>query len=93
MTSDKSIDLRQAEADPAAVFESPQDVLRQESLSRTQKLRILEQWKLDALDMDVAAEENMAGGEPSRLDDVIEALKALDTDTETEGTGATKHGF
>lgn len=93
MSAELTIDLNQAEEDPAAVFAAPQDVLRQAGLSREQKLRILRRWKLDALEMEVAAEENMTGGERSRLDEVTAALNALDGDAETPGTGTTKHGF
>lgn len=93
MPADVPIDLSQAEEDPAAVFATPQDVLREAGLSREQKLRILQRWKLDALEMEVATEENMTGGERSRLDEVIAALDAMDGDAESTGTGTTKHGF
>lgn len=93
MTPENLIDLKQAEEDPTSVFASPQDVVRHGLLSRAQKLRILRRWKLDALEMEVAAEENMTGGETSRLDEVLAALNVLDGEAETDGTGTSKHGF
>lgn len=93
MKTESQIDLARAEKDPAAVFETPREVLDRAELSREQKLRILERWKLDALDMEVAAEENMAGGERSMLAQVNLAIEALDGGTAGEGTLTTKHGF
>jgi len=93
MTSDTAIDTQRAEEDPAAVFAAPQDVVQHGGLSRGQKLRILRRWKLDALELEVATEEDMTGGEASRLDEVITALKAVGDDSGTPGTGVTKHGF
>lgn len=93
MNGDTPIDPKQAEKDPSGTFASPQHVLRHDSLSREEKLRILRRWKLDALEMEVATEEDMAGGESSRLDEVIAALDALGDNAETAGSGATKHGF
>ncbi len=93
MTHQTPIDPKQAEQDPAGTFASPQEVLRHDSLSREEKLRILRRWKLDALEIEVATEEAMTGGEASRLDEVIAALDALGDDTETAGSGATKQGF
>lgn len=94
MTSGDRFDLARAEEDPAAAFPTPQDVLQHEELSREEKRRILERWKLDALDMEVASEENMGGGENSLLAEVALALDQLgEDDGGNDGTQATKHGF
>lgn len=93
MKTGSRIDLARAEEDPAAVFATPQDVLDRAELSRDEKLRILNRWKLDALDMEVAAEENMAGGEQSMLAQVNLAIEALDGEEPHDGTQTTKHGF
>jgi hypothetical protein len=63
---------------PASVFKRPQDVLLANDLSTDEKRRVLEKWKEDAIALQVAADENMAGGENSRLDEVVAALNALD---------------
>jgi len=93
MNRGSRIDIVRAEEDPAAVFATPQDVVDHKGLSRDEKLRILERWRLDALDMEVATEENMAGGEQSMLYQVTLAIEALHGETPHDGTRATKHGF
>lgn len=70
--------LRKAKQNPAAMFDEPQDVLTANDLSTDEKRAILDQWKQDAMQLQQAADENMTGGEPSRIEDVVEALKALD---------------
>lgn len=58
---------------PAAVFRSPEQVEHDPTLSREDKLAILESWEEDARELAVAEEENMGGGEPSRLAEVAAA--------------------
>ena len=55
--------LERALADPSAVFESPDDVLRASDLGEEDKLRILERWESDARLLQIATEENMGAGE------------------------------
>ena len=42
-------------------------------LNRGEKLAILEAWELEARELAVASEENMTGGEPSLLEEVVQA--------------------
>ncbi|MEJ0023888.1 MAG: hypothetical protein WDN76_11005 [Alphaproteobacteria bacterium] len=70
--------LGEAKQNPAAMFDEPQDVLAANDLSKDEKRAILEQWKIDSMQLQQAADENMTGGEPSRIEDVVEALKTLD---------------
>jgi len=70
--------MAQARQNPAAMFDRPQDVLMANDLSRDEKRAILEQWKQDAIQLQKATEENMAGGEPSKIEEVVEALRTLD---------------
>lgn len=65
-------------ASPAMAFERPQDVLTANELSKEEKRDVLMRWKADAIDLQVAADENMAGGESTRLDEVVNALNALE---------------
>ncbi len=67
-----------AKLSPSRVFDRPQDVLLANDLSRDEKRTILLQWKEDAVALQVAADESMAGGENTRLDEVVEALATLD---------------
>jgi hypothetical protein len=70
-------DYDKALLNPAAVFELPGDVLETESLTAEQKLEVLKRWEVDALNLSVATEENMSGGEPSRIEEVRSAIDVL----------------
>jgi hypothetical protein len=70
--------IAQARQNPSAMFDRPQDVLMANDLSRDEKRAILEQWKQDAMQLQKATEENMAGGEPSKIEEVTQALRTLD---------------
>ena len=65
---------------PALVFLGPEDVLQRDELTREQKIEVLRRWKFDALQLQVAEEENMGSEQPSDiLDRVLQALHALNT--------------
>jgi CBS domain-containing protein len=76
--TDTAARLKAAILDPAAVFRSPDQVERDPTLNREDKLAILESWEKDARELSVAEEENMAGGEPNRLDEVVAARVRLE---------------
>ncbi|MDI1286387.1 MAG: hypothetical protein PSV46_18525 [Reyranella sp.] len=64
------IDKDKAQTNPAAVFDKPADVAASKELQPGEKVKILQEWELDARLQDVAAEEGMARkpvepGEPS----------------------------
>lgn len=65
--------LTSVRSNPAAVYGSPAQVEADTTLSRAEKLAILESWEEDARELQVAESENMGGGEPSRLDEVVAA--------------------
>jgi hypothetical protein len=73
-----TLDLEQAMLSPSTVFEAPDEVLTAPDLSHEERHKILEQWKLDAQRLEESANENMTGGERSRLSEVSKALTALD---------------
>jgi hypothetical protein len=62
---------------PAAVFKLPKDIVDSDALTAEQKLEVLKRWETDALLMSVAQEENMGGGEPSRIEEVRAAIDLL----------------
>jgi hypothetical protein len=66
--------LDQALLDPHAHFRSPRDVLAEPQLPRQQKIELLARWAYDAVELAVAEEEGMGGGESSNLDRVLAAL-------------------
>ena len=72
------LDMDRALLNPAAVFRTPDEVLRESRLVPARKREILERWLWDARLIEVAAEEGMVEGEPSRLDEICRALLALD---------------
>ena len=60
-------DFNKALHDPSAVYPEPKDVLTDDTLDKSQKLRVLHQWEYDAREMMVADEENMAGSDSSKI--------------------------
>jgi len=88
----KDIDLKRASLNPAAVFPSPEAVVEHPCLTREQKTDILKRWKYDACGLEVAEEENMGGGEPSRLEQVLRSLAVLGVETDHEHSPPTKQG-
>ena len=76
-------DLDRAIINPAAVFSSPQEVVHDPTLSVDDKREVLRRWAWDAWLLEVAADEAMGAGEPSRLEEVKAAMLALDRLTDT----------
>jgi hypothetical protein len=70
-------DYDKALLNPAAIFKRPNDILDSDSLTSDQKMEVLKRWETDALLLSVAAEENMGGGEPSRIEEVRHAIDVL----------------
>jgi len=91
--SEQRIDLRKALLNPALVFLGPEDVLERDELTREQKIEVLRRWKFDALQLQVADEENMRSEQSSDiLDRVLQALHALNANPNLEDSPSTKHG-
>ena len=87
------IDLDRALKDPASVFERPSQVLDDKDLTREQQVKILRQWEYDALQREVATEENMPSpsGLGSSLAEIRRALESLG-ETGAPHPGGTKFG-
>jgi hypothetical protein len=79
--STPSVDMDAALQDPAACFSQPQDILTDPSLSRAQRVRLLQRWEEDAKRLDIATNEGMAGDEESMLQRVKQALLAIEQPT------------
>ena len=86
------LDLDQAMLDPTSVFAGPEDVVASEEMTDAQKVEILRRWGYDALELEVAEEENMTGGEPDILDRVIKALEAMGVEPDIRHRPPTKQG-
>jgi hypothetical protein len=86
------IDPTEAKRNPAAVFRRPKDIVEHGSLTTGEKIDILRQWRYDALQQEVAQEENMQAARDSLLSEIVEALHALDYDAGDDDTPPTKLG-
>ena len=80
--------LEKALLDPQSVFETPQDVVREPSLSTDRKIEILRRWEYNVSEEAVALEEGMPGEE------ILVAIGELGGAIDAERTGPTKqHGL
>jgi hypothetical protein len=70
-------DLDRAFVNPAAVFSSPESVVRHPLLTIDCKREILWRWTWDEYLLDLANADGMAQGEPSRLPEVKAALRLV----------------
>jgi hypothetical protein len=71
------IDLERALNDPAGLFENPDAVVHHPALTREQKIRILNNWQLDASRLEGSEGEGMMGEGAPMLHRVRVALAAL----------------
>ncbi len=71
------IDLERALNDPAGLFGDPDAVVHHPALTREQKLRILNNWQLDASRLEGSEGEGMMGEDAPMLHRVRVALAAL----------------
>lgn len=86
------MDVEQAMLDPAGHYHAPAEVLDDRKLNREEKIKVLRRWEYDARELEVAEEENMGGGPPDLLDEVLTALRQLDAQTDMEHRPPTKQG-
>jgi len=87
-----TVTFDQALNDPATFYVSPQNILQDQGLTDTQKIQLLRRWEYDERELAVAEEENMSGGPPSRLDEILQALQQLDLTDHTDHSSPTKQG-
>ena len=84
------IDFDLATLDPSAVFAAPEEILACDTLSRRQKITLLQQWQYDASSIAVAEEEGMIGDEELFLQRILQALHQLTGGVDVDHTGPTK---
>ena len=70
-------EVERAILNPAGLFRDPFEVVTHPALTTTEKCRILKSWEWDALRIEATQDEAWLDGEPSRLEDVRSALRAL----------------
>lgn len=71
-------------ADPSRVFSDPMAVLAATNLSREEKVKVLQNWELDAKRLLESADENMTderGREKNQLPEIHKALRALEAES------------
>ena len=79
--------------DPQAIFDMPERVLTEPSLTKEQKIEILRRWEYNAAEEAVALEEGMPGEESDILQLVLIALGELTGPLDLEHTSPSKqHG-
>ena len=81
MARDKKLsknDIAQARLDPGSVFETPEDLLENPFLSRSEKIDLLKRWKYDAQEVSNATAEGMIGENNDLLHRVCLALGYLE---------------
>jgi hypothetical protein len=71
----------QAKANPSRYYRRPGQVVRDRRLNVPEKLAILDAWELEAREM-FADEEPMPEGEPTLLEEVVQARLDLSEDTD-----------
>jgi hypothetical protein len=72
--------VNEAIADPSRMFPNPMAVVEAKDLSREEKIKVLQNWELDAKRLLESADENMSderGRERNQLPEIHRALKAL----------------
>jgi len=84
--------IDKAMENPADVYNEPGQVLTDASLTREEKIKILKRWEYDARVLEVAEEENMAGGVTSMLREVRKSLIELEGGGAAEDSVPTKRG-
>ena len=84
--------IEKAMLNPDSVFATPDDMFAEKSLTREQKIKILRSWEYDARELEVAEEENMGGGPPDKLDEILKVLHRLGAEVDIDHSPPTKHG-
>jgi len=91
MTTAQQVNLDRALFDPASVFKEPDTVVEHAGLAHKHKVEILRRWAFDAIEMAVAEEEGMDGGEAVAVDTILAALDRLTGGRQSMRTAPTKH--
>ena len=86
------VEIYKALLDPSSVYKTPGDILKDKNLSRNQKIDLLRRWEYDAIEIQVAEEENMQGQNGKILDEILKALNEINADPESDYKVPTKHG-
>lgn len=89
------VNVEQAIMDPSHFFNRPTDIVRDNSLTRDDKILILRSWAYDEREMAVAEEENMLGLDSDKeniLDEILKSLHELGANADQTQSPPTKQG-
>lgn len=86
------VGIKKAFLNPSSVYNTPKEVVNDKTLTRDQKIEILRRWEYDAIELQVAEEENMQGKNGKLLDEILSALHEINAVYESLHTTPTKHG-
>jgi hypothetical protein len=86
------MNIEKAILNPGSEFTHPDEILSEQTLTHELKIKILRRWEYDARELEVAEEENMGGGPPSMLGEILEALRHLDYEADVDHPPPTKQG-
>lgn len=79
------INIKKAMLDPLSEFKEPKEVIVNDNLTKEQKIEILNRWKYDARELEVAEEEaGMEVRRPEMFDLVVSALHSLGVESDME---------
>lgn len=87
--------FEKAKIDPSSVFARPLDILKDESLTRDQKIDLLRRWAYEERELAVAEEENMLNHDTKHevfLDEVLKTLLVLGVESDQDSPPPTKQG-
>ena len=90
MTVDDSVKL-----DPSSAYHKPSDILKDDKLSRDEKIDLLKRWAYDEREKAVAEEENMLGVNADKdnvLDDILRSLLVLGVKSDDNLSPPTEQG-
>jgi len=85
----------QAKIDPSSIYKNPSEVLRDNNLTKNEKIDILQRWAYDERELSVAEEENMLSHnsrDKNILDQINRCLLELGIDSTRGSHPPTKQG-
>lgn len=88
-------DKELAKLNPASVYKNPHQVCEDSTLTKEEKIDILQRWAYDERELSVAEEENMQNHKNHQnniLDEINKSLLKLGVDSTKEGHPPTKQG-
>ncbi|EKD91588.1 MAG: putative cytosolic protein [uncultured bacterium] len=87
--------IEKAKLDPSSIYRRPADVLKDNTLSRQDKIDVLRSWAYDEREKEVAEEENMLSIDSNNkdyLDEILKTLHQLGIEGDQTDPPPTKHG-